>query len=403
AYGVTDRGCLTDYFTYNFYYNYGYEFTPSTTGLIADYNETIGEYEGYSAYVEVGYDVSEKLDVTAGIRYSYDERFYSNERLPDAGSSFFAGGASGQASTPEGAISDDGDWDAFTYRLAANYKPNDDTLLFGSVSTGYKPGGFDVYGFTFLANGASSGTADVVLPGEAVPSRFEEETVTSYEVGYKGRLFDGRAQVSWTAFFYQYEDLQTFTSIDNPAGPGQITVAGNAGEVDGWGSELEVYAALTETVNLRVGVSWIDSDGSDVQDQCGEAENVGGDINSCEGEAIPLTPEYTAFAVLNATFPMGSGELFGNIAWSWEDDARGDWIPSSLNSGSRVNFYNNTDIVLGYQTENWTVSGYVENVFDGTWDDGTFDESLSGDNPFIQFRFGPARPRTAGLRASYYF
>jgi iron complex outermembrane receptor protein len=402
-YGNTERGCSTDYFNYVFSYVYGYEFTPSSNGLINDYNDTVGDYEGYSAYVEVGYAFNDQFDVTAGLRYSYDERTYSNFRRPDIGGSLFAGAASGQVATPQGPVSGNGDWSAITYRLAANYRPNEETLLFGSVSTGYKPGGYDVYGFTDIATGAGIPFGGEAIPGQAVPSRFEEETVTSYEVGYKGRLFDGRAQISWTAFFYQYEDLQSFTSIENPGGPGSIEVSGNAGKVDGWGSELEVYAALTNNINLRVGASWLDSEGTELQFFCGEGVNVGGDENSCEGESIPLTPEYTAFVVLNGAFPLGEGELFGNIAWSWEEEARGDWIPEALNPTNVVTFLNQTDIVLGYQTDSWTISGYVENVFDENWDDGSFVEQLEGGPFFPQTRFGPSRPRTAGIRGSYNF
>jgi len=105
--------------------------------------------------------------------------------------------------------------------------------------------------------------------------------------------------------------------------------------------------------------------------------------------------------VLNAAFPLGSGDLFGNIAWSWEDDMRGDWIPPSL-SEQTITTIDQTDIVVGYQTDSWMLSGYVENVFDNNWSDGTFGEGFDG-SPYSQFVFGPSRPRTAGVRASYRF
>ncbi|MEM8489770.1 MAG: TonB-dependent receptor [Pseudomonadota bacterium] len=379
----------------------GYEFTASTNGLINDANRTVGSYTGYSAYVEVGYDITEAFDVAVGVRYSWDEKEYSNQNLPDVGGSGFSGGINPVTPTPEGPVSDTQDWSETTYRIVANWRPNDNTLLFGSIATGYKPGGYDTYQFENNATGEAVET-ETALPGRDRPADFNPETVTSYEVGYKGKLWDGRMQLSVTAFLYEYEDLQSFFTEVIPGG-GFRTVADNVGVLDGWGSEVELYTALSENVTLRIGGSWFDSEANDVQAFCGAAETLGDPrgLDACEGESIPLTPEFTAFAVLNGSFPVGDGEVFGNLSWSWEDDARGDWIPEVL-SNQNVRFLDQTDIVIGYQTDTWVVSGYIENLFDNDWEDGTFGEDFAP-SPYPQYIFGPSRPRTAGLRASYSF
>ena len=394
--GPAYRGCSAYYEDYA-----GYEFTPSSNGLINDYNETLGKYEGYSAYVELRYELSPRFDVAAGVRYQYDEREYSNETLPDLGGSQFSGGIGGLTPTPEGPVSDSQNWDGVTYRLAANWHPTDSTLLFATLSTGFKPGGYDVFGYENRATGTAVGGP--ALPGRDRPADFDEETVTSYEVGYKGRFLDGRVDLSLTAFLYEYEDLQAFFTEENPNGPGFRTVAGNVGVLDGWGSEVDIRAALTDNITLRLGGSWLDSEANEVQAFCGAAVDLGATADACEGEPLPLAPEFTVFAVLNGSFPVGSrgGELFGNIAYSWEDDAKGDWIPEDL-SKQEVRFLDQTDIVVGYQEENWTISGYVENVFNNSWEDGTFGEAFDG-TPYPQYVFGPSRPRTAGVRASYSF
>lgn len=394
--GDAYRGCRAYYEDYA-----GYEFTPSTNGLINDANQTIGAYKGYSAYVELGYEFSETFDVAAGLRYSWDEKQYSNERLADIGGSQFSGGVQGVVPTPDGALQDKQSWNEVTYRLVANWRPNDSTLIFGSIATGYKPGGYDTYGFENISTGLA--TEDEALLGRDRPADFEPEEVLSYEIGYKGRLLDGRVQLSATAFLYEYTDLQSFFTNANPDGAGFITTAGNVGTLDGWGSEVEIFAALTDNLTLRFGGSWFDSEGNDVQAFCGPALDLGASEDSCEGESIPLTPEFTAFAVLNGNFPVGNrgGEIFGNLAWTWEDDARGDWIPENL-SRQNIRFLDQTDLVIGYQQDNWMISGYVENVFDNSWEDGTFGEDFDL-TPYPQYVFGPSRPRTAGIRASYSF
>ena len=380
------------------YYFQSCAFTPSTNGLINDRNRIIGKYSGYSAYVDLAYEVSDTFDFSFGLRYNYDEKEFSQEVLPDSGGSQLAYKAQTGFSTPNGALVDKQDWDDVTWRLVGNWRPNDSTLLFGSITTGYKPGGFGSF------NIESRVGADCELPfGLCVadpatdrPGDFGPETVTSYEIGYKGTVMDGRAQIGVNAFVYDYEDLQAIFGV------GPRTVVDNVGQVDGTGVEVDVNTALTENVNLHVGMSWFDSEATNVQAFCGEGEFITGNPDACEGNSIPWAPEWTAFAVLTANFPTANGELFGNIAWSWEDDYRGDW-PDPDVIFQRIQALNQTDVVVGYRTETWTVSGYVENVFDGVWYDGNYEDAADPGSIFSQHTFGPSRPRTAGVRFSYEF
>ncbi len=380
------------------YYFGSCEWTPSPTGAINDRNRIKGKYQGYSTYVDLKYAFTDTIDMNLGLRYSWDEKEFSQEVLYDP--SLLAYKAQTGFTTPLGPLKDKQDWDEVTWRVVANWRPNDDALFFASVATGYKPGGFGSFNIEGPgADGCLFGLC-VGLPGSERPGDFGPENVTSYEIGYKGTLFDGRTQVATTAFYYEYEDLQAIFS----EGPRQVV--DNVGEVDGWGIEAEVNTAITDYLTLRLGASWFDSEANNVQAFCGAGEvldPVRG-ANACEGNSIPWAPEYTAFAVLSGVFPIGNsgGEAFGNIAWSWEDDYRGDWPDPSL-IYQRIEALNQTDIVLGYRQESWSVSAYVENVFDGEWYDGNYPDDPTPTNIYAQHTFGPARPRTAGVRASYNF
>jgi len=380
------------------YYFGSCDWTASEDGLIHDRNRIVGKYEGYSAYVDLKYAFNDSFDMNLGLRYTYDEKEFSQEVLHD--SSLLAYKVQTGFTTPEGALKDKQDWDEVTWRIVANWHPDDDTLIFGSVATGYKSGGFG--SFNIEGPGADCGVFGlcVGLPGSERPGDFGPETVTSFEVGYKATLFDGRTQVATTAFYYEYEDLQAIFS----EGPRQVV--DNVGELDGWGIEAEVTVAVTDNIRLRVGASWLDSEANDVQAFCGAGEVLdpvrGAD--ACEGNSIPWAPEYTAFAVLNGIYPVGNsgGEAFGTIAWTWEDDIRGDWPDESL-IYQRIKTLNQTDIILGYRQGSWSVSGYVENVFDGEWYDGNYADDPTSTNIYAQHAFGPARPRTAGVRLGYEF
>jgi len=378
------------------------------SGLMNDRNRVIGEYSGYSGYVDLSYQFNDAFDVSLGVRYNFDEKKFSQEVLEDPGNSIITYRVQTGFSTPTGPVRDKQDWDEVTWRVVANWRPNDSTLLFGSVTTGYKPGGFN----SFAIEGP---TCDGVLwglcagiPGVDRPGDFGPETVISYEVGYKGTLMDGRTQISVNAFIYDYEDLQAIFTV------GPRVVVDNVGQVDGTGVEVDVSMALTDNLRLRVGGSWFDSEATNIQVFCGNGELLTGDANVCEGNSIPWAPEWTALAVLNASFPAGNGEIFGHLAWTWEDDYRGDWPDPSI-IFQRIAAINQTDIVVGYRQDNWRVSAYVENVFDQLWYDGNYENDdpvnrdADGDgipdgvNPYTEHAFGPSRPRTAGVRFSYSF
>jgi iron complex outermembrane receptor protein len=383
------------------YYFQGCTFTPSSDGLINDRNRVIGKYSGYSAYVDLSYEVNDTFDIDVGLRYSYDEKEFSQQVLPDPGGSQLAYKVQTGFSTPNGALVDKQDWDEVTWRVVGNWRPNDTTLFFGSVTTGYKPGGFGSF------NIESRVGADCELPyglcvGDPAtdrPGDFGPETVTSYELGYKGTINGGRTQLGVNIFKYEYEDLQAIF------GEGPRTIVDNVGEVDGRGFEVDANTAVSDHLNFRVGLSYFTSEATNVQAFCEVGETITGDPDACEGNSIPWAPEWTAFAVLNSTFPMGNGELFGNLAWSWEEDYRGDW-PDEDVIFQKVPALNQTDLVVGYRTDNWNLSAYVENVFNEVWFDGNYADAAGEFDPvniYAQHLFGPSRPRTAGIRFGYEF
>jgi iron complex outermembrane receptor protein len=384
------------------YYFGSCAWTPSTvtapdgSTLINDRNRIIGKYQGYSAYLDLGYAVSDSFDINVGVRYNYDEKDFSQEVLPDPGGSLLAYKVQSGFSTPNGALRDKQDWDEVTWRVVANWRPTDNSLFFGSITTGYKPGGFGSFNIEPGCPGVPFGLC-VADPTVDRPGDFGPETVTSYELGYKGTLMQGRSQVAVNAFFYDYEDLQAIFGI------GPLTIVDNVGQVDGTGLEVDVNTVLTDNFSLHVGASWFDSEATDVQAFCGNGEVITGDVNVCEGNSIPWAPEWTAFAVFNATFPTESGEFFGTLAWSWEDDYRGDW-PDEDVIFQRIQALDNTDLIVGYQNDTWRLNAYVENLFDNVWYDGNY----ANDDPdpiiiYAEHTFGPSRPRTAGVRFSYQF
>jgi iron complex outermembrane receptor protein len=396
-YNYWDYTGMTTYYGDTLDYYFGTTtWTPSTSGLVRDRNRVIGDYRGYSAYVDLSYQFNDAFDVSVGLRYSYDEKEFSQEVLPDPGNSLLRYKMQSGFSTPNGPLVDKKDWDEVTWRVVANWRPDDNNLFFVSAASGYKPGGFG--SFNFEPKPGQPGCTlpfglCVADPATARPGDFGPETVISYEIGYKGTILGGRSQLAVNAFFYDYEDMQAiFTER-------KTVIVDNIGQVDGTGVEAELNTVFNDNLSLQLGASWLDTEAHDVRNFCDNGKEIlgFGGRQVCEGQSIPWAPEYTAFAVLRANFEAGQGEVFGTLTWSWEDDFRGDWPPPEV-VYQRVEALNQTDIVVGYRNDAWRISAYVENVFDGVWYDGNYADSKAPFYIYPQHTFGPARPRTAGVR-----
>ena len=399
--GVFDYYNSSPYAYYLYYYFGTYTWTPSPTGYMEDWNRTTGRFSGWAAYVDLNYQITDTFDVSAGIRYNDDTKKFSQEALTSRNPSPVLGNRVQTGfTTPAGPLTDKQSWDDVTYRLAVTYKPTDTAMTYVSVTTGYKQGGFN----SFALSPVPVWGITAATPDSHVPAHFDGESSISYEVGYKGTLLEGRMQLTANAFLYEYEDLQSFCNTTTP-----VATVCNVGNLDGYGFEGSMATVLTDNWQLDLGLSFFDSEARNVQEFCSGGERVFGTPDACEGQSIPGTPKWTAFAALSAEFPVGESQWFGDLAWSWEDERRTGWLPLTPESttfpeGARmIDGYSLLQLTVGYRAPgDWTAALYVENLADETYFDGG-NTGGNPSNPYVQYDWGPGRPRTAGIRFTYSF
>lgn len=370
-YGFSD---CNEYFQYYF----GYPFTPNPNGLVES-NRVKGEYEGWSAYADVTYAFSESFDASVGLRYTYDKKDFSNHALPVDS---LLGPYFGIGFTTDGPLKAEKSWDDLTPRVVLRYFVNDDWMTFGSVTWGYKSGGFG----SFALNPSQPYGSTDVTQADARPDDFKPETSVSYELGVKGSFADRRGLLTANVYYYDYEDLQVIV----PGVGGGIRVD-NAGKVKGWGVEGTLQLVLGENWDVYLAGAWADSEATEVEDAlCGGSDE-------CEGNRLANQPELSYSATLEGAFPTGPGELFGRLELFGQTKTYGGqtlnpvfanpaWTELALRAGYRAN-------------SGWDIAAYVENLTDEKYFDATSEDSGILPGHYV----GPSRPRTIGVRLGWEF
>ena len=141
------------------------------------------------------------------------------------------------------------DWGDVSFRINLDWTPNDDTLVYASITTGYRSGGYS------LGIGDSRGTQPGGLTG-IVPLTYEQEEVIAYELGYKATLLEGRLQLNTSAYMYTYDDYQDRVEIFNQAAGTSQDQVRNAEEAENMGVEVEFMWLPTESLTLGGNLSY---------------------------------------------------------------------------------------------------------------------------------------------------
>jgi len=343
------------------------EFSPSSVGLLES-NQVRGRYEGWGAYLDMTYAVSEKVELGVGLRYTKDIKDFAINILDvesELGPWFIFG------VTTDGFARSEQSWDALTPRFVARYMPNDDWSLYASATKGYKSGGFA----SFAVVGEPDD--DLVVSGGS-PDVFDPETVWSYEIGAKGDLLDSRVRLDMNAYHYNYRDMQ-LSFFD------QGEKVDNIGKVKAWGFETSMQALISENFDVYFA-------GSYNSHTVSEAEDIG------EGDTLPGTPKWIFAGVANYHRPISArGEINASVEFRSQTSTFGglDNIEDAKNPG-----WTDVSARLGYEDQGgWAITAYVENLFDKVYFDGTNE----GEYPLPHTYFGTSRPRTFGVKLSYEF
>ena len=239
------------------------------------------DVESYAVFGNIEFDITQQLTLFGGVRWTYEKRDYTYEAhdvLPDANGRPLVNQIY-WTYVPLTNIEED--WDAVTGEAGLSYALNDDFMIYGKYSRGFKSGGFDGLAF------------DV---GELEP--YDPEFINAFEIGTKTTLLNGRLQANLALYYYELSDMQAVTEIPDPNQPiGSIVAIDNAAKAEIKGLDLDIIAQPTDELFLSFGLSLLDT-------KIKEFQSLGRDLS---GDELYSAPPVNFNARAEYHFALGNG------------------------------------------------------------------------------------------------
>lgn len=336
------------------------ELVPSrvrgTNGVVSSTNFARNETNSLAAYAEGVFPLTERLRLTAGARYSWEERHFEDVFTT----------AAGVVTTVDAETS----FNRVTPRAVLQYQLSEDAQIYASYSKGFKSGVFNT--------------------GGPNPLPVAPEEVDAFEVGLKSDPLPW-LRVNLSAFMYDYDDIQV--SVRNPAG---ISTLQNAATAEMRGGEAEVTAVFGD-LNVRFAAAYLDAEYTDFPNAIITVPRVGGGNTQVSadvsGNRALRSPELTLNLGLDysRTLSVGTLSASGNVYYS--DDYFWDFA-NRLGQESYVLV--NARINWDLPGDQWRLSVYGENLTDTEVASNVVSSTL-GDYATYQ------KPRTYGVEARWSF
>lgn len=270
-------------------FNIGQAIAPTVNGGFFQHYRQVRR--SYAVFAQGDYDLTERLSVTLGARYTWDRSQYR-----DGYAYLFAGNIGGPdlplATTvpcagvpgtcpynPNARFALDGRNNALTGRVSLNYTFEDGTLVYASYNRGYRSGAFNGGGYT------SSVGINYIAP----------ERVNAYEVGLKGRYFDNALTLTMSGFYYDYINQQV-----QDTRPGPVSFLVNAPKAEVYGVEGEARWRLTPAVTVNASAGYLHATYKELT-----LQNI-----RLDGNDLPFAPRFTAQGGVDLTlFKNGNDGL----------------------------------------------------------------------------------------------
>jgi len=342
------------------------------------------ETDSFAVFLHNEFRVSDPFTVIAGLRYTEEERSFvggTYSVTPGGGPSASGDFVVNAGTTSEDAFLDrDIDFDEISWTLGVNFDVSDQAMVYAKIANGFKSGGF---------------IGDITVQS-ILEEPYDEETLTSYEIGLKSDWLDGALRWNAAVFYYDYQDVilaLTVPRSELPVDPGfDPLINENGADADVWGFESDIWLAPVEGLDIKFGFAWLDTEMSGLETSPYDVQE------RLDGNELVYALEFSANGLIRYEAPV-AGEWLGYGQFGFT--ARSEhWAESTNAPGSGIEGYTLLDARLGMRSSErrWSVSAWIKNIADERYTQYLND--LQGLGSIL---ITPGYPRTYGLDVSLSF
>lgn len=288
------------------------------------------EIENWSAYGEVGYDLSDRLNLTVSGRFMSEDNEVEFTQPVESGTQ--------------------SDESKFVPSATLSYEVGE-SLYYARWAQGFKTGGVNIL------------VAPAFYPDPSDGSIFDPETVDTYEAGFKTTLLDGSVQATGAIFYNEYSDLQVDVRA-RPEYPAITSAIINADSAETWGVEGSVAWQVSDPIALSVNAGYLHAE---YEDFAMSGSEVLADFD-LSGEQMPKAPEWQMS--VDATLDQVIDEdwrLVGNLLASYTDEVifKYSALPGVLPNAEGEDYWLvNARIGLRSTDDTWGFDIVADNLFD---------------------------------------
>ncbi len=369
-------------------------------GFLQDNDNTYApRTTSYAGFGQATFSVTDALRLIGGIRYTHEDKSLSGFILTNSPNGLPPG-------TPLPALVEtfggDASFSKTTWKAGVEYDAGPNTMVFATVSTGFKAGGFN----------------------QTVPpmATYAPETVTAYEVGVRNRLAGGRVHLGLEGFWWDYDDPQVAHVLFDPLGNINL-VTQNAGKAKVQGASLDLDALVGAGGHLRVAVEYANARYrqfsydtaysifgaplfNPASTSCPTSAPFPGPTFgsmlitiTCDGRQMPRSPKFSGTVGYDQTFQLGNGgsiKAAVNVTF-----AASRWLNYEYVSTEHAEPYQVVDLDLTYTHTGgrWSLGAYVHNIGNEAVYTGGGEQAFAP--PLVYATIAP--PRTWGARARVNF
>nr|WP_053000139.1 TonB-dependent receptor [Sphingomonas sp. Y57] len=278
--------------------------------------ETPSKYEEIAAFGNVTVRLSDKFDISGGLRYSHLDQTYTQ---------FGSGALIG--SFPKNSSSDD----VTTYLANARYHFSRNATAYFRFATGYRPGG-----------------PNVVAPG--APTSFQPDELKSYELGFKAETADRKLGIDMAAYYIDWTNLQILTTTAT----GVSYYANSPAPAEIKGVELTLTARPTRGFVATGAFAWQDAELTD---------NFAG-LGAAKGDPLPNVPRFTA--AVSADYKFDAGTISPSFGFTLRaiDKRNASFDANPFIAQYRLPAYATLDLRAGIEIGGVDLTVYARNLFD---------------------------------------